>query len=161
MNFTALATIFSPELATVIIAMLPVAELRAAIPIGVGVYHLDPLKVYVLSVLGSFIPAFFILALLGPLSGYLIERFTIAKNFFSWLFDHTKNKFSGKYADWGYLVILLLAALPLPGAGTWTGAVAAFIFGVPKKVALLLLLGGTAIAGLIVMLATLGLTKIF
>ena len=161
MNFVALSNIFSPELATIIIAMLPITELRGSIPIAISVYKLDPLLAYCLSVVGSIIPAFFILEILGPLSGYLIERFAWAKVFFSWLFANTKNKFSHKYTKWGGLALVIFVAIPLPATGVWSGAVAAFLFGIPKKLSLALLFIGSAIAGLIVTLATLGIISLF
>lgn len=161
MDFAALSNVFSPELATVIISMLPIAELRGSIPIAITIYNLDPVVAYVLSVLGNMVPAILILALLGPLSGYLMQRFSWAKRFFNWLFDRTKRKFSGKYEKWGYVALTLFVAIPLPVTGVWTGSVAAFLFGIPKKIAFGLIFLGAAIAGIIVSLATLGLITIF
>ena len=161
MGLSALSNIFPPELATVIISTLPVAELRGSIPIAIAIYNLDPIVAYVLSVIGNMIPAILILSLLGPLSGYLMQRFTWANNFFEWLFDRTKRKFSGKYEKWGYLALILFVAIPLPVTGVWTGSVAAFLFGIPKKIAFGLIFLGAAIAGVIVSLATLGLIIIF
>ena len=48
-----------PELLTFLIAMTPIGELRAAIPIALSVYHLTPLKAFFWSVLGNLIPGFF------------------------------------------------------------------------------------------------------
>lgn len=161
MTLVELLSAFPPELATVIISTLPVAELRGSIPIAITIYNLDPIVAYVLSVLGNMIPAILILSLLGPLSGYLMQRFSWANNFFEWLFDRTKRKFSGKYEKWGYLALTLFVAIPLPVTGVWTGSVAAFLFGIPKKIAFGLIFLGAAIAGVIVSLATLGLITIF
>ena len=161
MNFADIANILPPELATMIIASLPLAEVQAAIPIAITVYRLDPWLAYLLSISGSIIPAFFILSLLGPLSGYLMERFAWANKFFPWLWHRTRHKFSGEYAKWGYLALVIFSATPLPGAGVWSGAVAAFLFGIPRKISLLLLLAGTSIAGAIISLTTLGIISIF
>jgi hypothetical protein len=49
-----------PQIATMLIAMLPIAELRAAIPIGVGAYKLSIYSVYFWSVLGNSIPVLFL-----------------------------------------------------------------------------------------------------
>lgn len=161
MDLATLTNIFPAELATVIISTLPIAELRGSIPIAITLYNLDPIVAYVLSVLGNMIPAILILVLLGPLSGYLIERFSWAKRFFEWLFERTRRKFSGKYEKWGYIALILFVAIPLPVTGVWTGSVAAFLFGIPKKIAFGLIFLGAAIAGVIVSLATLGLISIF
>lgn len=161
MNLVEIFSSFPPVLATVIIASLPLAEVQAAIPIAVTVYKLDPLVAYLLAIFGSIVPAIFILSLLGPVSGYLIERFDWAKKFFDWLWHRTRHKFSGNYAKWGYLALVVFSATPLPGAGVWSGAVAAFLFGIPKKIALILLFIGTSIAGVLISLTTLGITSLF
>lgn len=160
-DFTEIFNIFPPEVATFLIAMLPIAELRGSIPIALTVYDLNPLVSYFLSVLGNIVPAFFIVYLLGPTSGYLVERFKIAERFFSWLFKRTRNRFAGKYEKWGMLALAFFVAVPLPVTGVWTGSVAAFLFGIPKKASLLYISLGASIAGIIVTLATLGLITIF
>ena len=161
MDFALLFQDFPPEIATLIIASLPIAELRGAIPVGIGIYKLDPLLVYILSVVGNIIPAFFILWLIGPASGYLMQRFGWAHSFFEWLFARTRHKFVKKYEKWGHLALIIFVAIPLPLTGVWTGSLAAFLFGIPKKVSLALLTVGAALAGVIVSATTLGLINIF
>lgn len=161
MNLADIFNIFPPEIATVLIAMLPIAELRGSIPIALTVYDLDIVWAYVLSVIGNIIPAIFLLWLLGPVSGYLMQRFKCAEKFFSWLFNRTRHKFTGKYEYWGQLALTVFVAIPLPVTGVWTGAVAAFLFGIPKKNSLALIAMGSMIAGVVVTLATLGVIFIF
>lgn len=149
-------SIFPPQVGAMLISMLPIFELRGGIPIAQTVFKLDIFSAYVFSLIGNIIPAFFITWLLGPVSGYLVQRFTIAEKFFSWLFARTRNKFSGKYEKWGQLALIIFVAIPLPVTGVWTGSVAAFLFGIPKKTALWLLSIGAAIAGIIVSAMTNG-----
>jgi len=156
MNLVALFKDFPPQLATLLISMLPVSELRGAIPVAIGVYDLDVVTAYVLAVVGNMIPAVFLLWLLGPVSGYLIANFRWAERFFDWLFSRTRHKFSGKYARWGELALVIFVAIPFPVTGVWTGCVAAFIFGIEKKRSLVLIGLGAMVAGLIVTLATMG-----
>ena len=60
-----------PELATALIAMIPIAELRGAIPIALGVYDLPVWEVFLLAVVGNIIPVIFILWLIEPVSKFL------------------------------------------------------------------------------------------
>ena len=143
------------------IASLPISELRGSIPIALTVYDLSVPAAYIWSVIGNVIPAIFLLWLLGPASGYLMERFGWANQFFNWLFARTRHKFTGKYQRWGELALVIFVAIPLPMTGAWTGSVAAFIFGIPKKRSLTLISLGIMIAGVIVTLATLGIISVF
>ncbi len=161
MDLATIFNIFPPEIATLLIAMLPIAELRGSIPVALTVYHLPILSAYFFSVLGNVIPAVFLLWLLGPVSGYLMEKFKWANKFFRWLFNRTRHKFSGKYELWGDLALVLFVAIPLPMTGGWSGAIAAFIFGLPKFKSLLLVGLGVAIAGVIVTLTTVGVISLF
>jgi len=161
MDLVTIFNIFPAEIATLLIAMLPIAELRGSIPIALTVYQLSIPWAYILSVIGSIIPAIFLLWLLGPVSGYLMERFVWANKFFTWLFTRTRNRFSGKYDRWGQLALMIFVAIPLPVTGVWTGSVAAFLFGIPKKTSLVLITLGSMIAGVIVTLATVGVISVF
>lgn len=161
MNFTEWFSIFPSEIATLFIAMLPIAELRGSLPIALTVYHLPILKAYLISVIGNIIPVFFLLWLLGPISGYLRQQSKLAEKFFSWLFQRTRNRFTGNYEKWGELALMIFVAIPLPVTGAWTGTVAAFLFGIPKKRALVFITLGTMIAGVIVGMMTLGIISIF
>ncbi|NOQ68390.1 ligand-binding protein SH3, partial [Patescibacteria group bacterium] len=74
MNISSLFNNFPPELATFIISMLPISELRGAIPVAIGIYHLDPVETYFLAVIGNIIPVVFILKYLEPVSEYLMSK---------------------------------------------------------------------------------------
>ncbi len=161
MNLGELFSIFPPQLATLFIAMLPLGEINGALPVALLYYKLDPVSAYIFAVIGNTIPAFFILGLLGPLSGYLIERFEIARRFFTWLFNRTRHKFTGKYERWGAVALISFIAIPVPGAGAWTASVAAFLFGIPKKRALVYIFLGDVVAGFVVMGMTLGIVTLF
>lgn len=77
------------QLATLLIAMLPIAELRAAIPIAIGVYELSIPASFFLSVAGNLIPIVFILLWLEPASAYLRKKSPVFDKFFLWLFERT------------------------------------------------------------------------
>jgi len=150
----------SPELSTFLIAMIPIVELRASIPIALGVYHLPPLKAFFWSVLGNLIPGFLFLWLLTPLTNFLEKHFYLLNRFFVWLFERTRKKHSQKFEAWGALALISFVAIPLPMTGVWSGAIAAFVFGIPYKKGVLMISLGAVIAGIIVTLVSLGILKI-
>lgn len=142
------------EVVTFVLAMLPISELRGAIPYAITVGGMTWQKAYVIAVLGNCLPVIPILYLIGPASEWL-RRVPAFDRFFEWLFARTRRK--GKMIErFETLGLILFVAIPLPVTGAWTGAVAAFIFGVRRGVALPAIILGVCIAGVIVTLATTG-----
>lgn len=149
----------NPELKTFLIAMSPIIELRGAIPIALKVYQLPLLSAYTFSVLGNLIPLLLIIGFLNPVSQFLSSRFSFLNKFFSWLFSHTRKAQQSKFEKWGKnLSVIILIATPIPFIGGWTGAIAAFVFGIPFKKALPLVIIGSLLAGIVVTIITLGLS---
>ncbi|MDP2913450.1 MAG: small multi-drug export protein [Candidatus Omnitrophota bacterium] len=138
----------SKEWVTIIIAALPVAELRGAIPVGL-MMGLSPAKSFFLSVLGNSIPIIPVLFLLEPVSNRL-RRFKLWRAFFDWLFKMTMKKgdIIQKYEALG---LMIFVAVPLPMTGAWSGCIAASLFKIKFRYAFPAILLGVAIAGLIVL----------
>ena len=144
----------SHELITFILAMAPISELRGAIPYAVGVAEMAWQKAFIIAVVGNFVPVIPILYLIGPVSDKL-RRFRAFDRFFDWLFARTRRK--GKLiAKFEIIGLILFVATPLPVTGAWTGTLAAFLFGVKKKLAIPAIFLGICIAGVVVTLATTG-----
>lgn len=129
------------------ISTLPIVELRGAVPVGIAAFHMPWLQVYLIAVAGNMIPIPFILLLLGPVSNFLM-RFPIGKRFFDWLFARTRKK-SASVEKYEALGLTVFVAIPLPVTGGWTGAMAAFLMGIPFWKAMLYILLGVMIAGVI------------
>lgn len=159
---TTLLNIFSsvpPWLAVILIAALPVAELRLAIPIGIlkppyG-FGMDPLTAFFLSIIGNMIPVIPLLLYLEPVSDYL-RRWKTWDVFFTWLFARTHRKHSAEFEKYGSVGLAVFVGIPLPATGAWTGCAAAFVFGFKFKNALLAIFAGVIIAGIIMTLLTVG-----
>lgn len=146
-----------PELKIFLIAMSPIVELRGSIPLALGVYHLPIWSAYLFSILGNLVPLVLIIRFLDPISQFLSHQSYFLNRFFSWLFGHTRRAHQTKFEKWGKnLSIIILTATPIPFIGGWTGAICAFVFGIPFKKALPLVTAGCLLAGLIVTLITLG-----
>ena len=136
------------ELVVLIIAMLPIVELRGAIPVAMHLFGMSIPKSYILCVIGNMIPVPFILLLLGPVSRAL-RRIKIFDRFFEWLFARTRRRSETirKYEELG---LIMFVAIPLPITGAWTGSLAAFLFGLRFWPSFFCALAGVCIAGVIV-----------
>jgi len=145
----------APEIQTFLLAMTPVGELRVSIPIAITIYHLPVWSAYLFSVLGNLVPLILIISVLEPISKFLSRWLHFFNQFFNWFFSHTRSVHQSKFEKLGKnLAVIILVATPIPFIGGWTGAIAAFIFGIPFKKALPLVIVGCLIAGIIVTLIT-------
>jgi uncharacterized membrane protein len=145
---------FPKELAVFLIAIIPVTELRAALPLAYKVYEMSAFASWFWSVAGTFFAMIIIVLLLDPIAIFLSKYVGFFKKFFDWLFEHTRKRANGKMEKYGTFAIFILAATPIPFLGGMTGALAAFVFGVPRKISLPLLLAGTMVSGIIVLAIT-------
>lgn len=147
-------------LSTIFVAMLPVSELRGAVPMAMGVYGLSAIEAYMWAVLGNMIPVFFLLGFLPKVSDYMRSKWRWADKFFNWLFLRTRKRTEKGIKKYGAVALVLFVAVPLPLTGAWTGSVAAFLFGIKPKKALALIFLGVLIAGALVTLGTMGVIRI-
>ncbi|HGY12002.1 MAG TPA: ligand-binding protein SH3, partial [Desulfobacterales bacterium] len=100
--------------------------------------------------------------LLDPISKWLMEKSKFFNKFFTWVFTRTRKRFTTKAAKYGtFITLVLFVAIPLPITGAWTGTAAAFLFGIPFKKSFTAILIGVLIAGVVVTLTTIGITKVF
>ena len=143
------------EIITFLVAALPLSELRGAIPLAILKFGFSPYKAFFISVLGNLLPVLPLLIGLDKFSEYLSHRFYWFNRFFNWLFERTKVRHENHFHYWGDIALFIFVAIPLPLTGAYSGAVAAFVFGIPKKHAFWSIALGVLAAGLIVTFATL------
>jgi uncharacterized membrane protein len=136
------------EVKILIVAMLPIAELRGAIPLALLKFGLPLWQVYLLAVIGNMLPVIPLLLFLEKISAGL-RRFKLFDLFFRWLFERTRKR-SELVEKYETLGLMLFVAIPLPVTGAWTGTVAAFLFGIRFWYAFLAILAGVLVAGVIV-----------
>jgi uncharacterized membrane protein len=140
--------------ATILIAMIPVAELRGAIPLALapvelGGFGMSAPETYILAVVGNMIPVIPLLLFLEPVSNFL-RRWKVGDIFFTWLFKRTHRNHTERFEKYGTLALTIFVAIPLPVTGAWTGCAAAFVFGIKFKHALLAIFIGVLISGVVV-----------
>lgn len=143
------------ELATFLIALIPVTELRVSIPLAIKFYKMNPVSALFYSVLGTYFAMVLIVLLLDAVSKILSKYIPVFAKFFDWLFEHTRKRVSNKMEKYGEWAIFILAATPIPFLGGMTSALAAFLFGIALKKSLPLMLFGTTVSGMIVVAITL------
>ena len=83
----------NPYLATFVISMLPIGELRASIPIGIGFYNLSAAEAVFISLMGDIIVASFLLFFLSYITKTLAGKSKKIDKMFSWIFERTRNNF--------------------------------------------------------------------
>jgi len=150
-----------PQLATMLIALIPIAELRASIPIALTVYKLPIWQAIFFSVIADIIIAALIIYWLEPVYNFISGKFSWLDRFFVWLFKRTRRKFFHKYEIYGNIALMLFVAIPLPVTGAWTGSIASWLFGIPKNRSLFYIALGVIISAGIVTLISLGFIRIF
>ena len=145
-----------PELATLIIAMTPIFELRGSLPVALTVYDMSIASAFIWSVVGNIIPVVLIVFFLDKIASWLSNQFGFFEKFFRWLFARTRKKARDKIEKYGPWGLFILVAIPLPVTGGWTGALAAFLFGIDRKKSIPIISLGIITAGIIVTLITIG-----
>ena len=136
------------ELIIMIVAALPISELRGSIPLALLTMEEPLVKVILLSIVGNLIPVVPLLLFLRPVSEKL-RHFKLWRKFFDHLFERTRRKavFVERYEALG---LILFVAIPLPVTGAWTGAIAASLFKVRFRYAFAAISMGVLIAAIVV-----------
>ena len=139
---------FPKELVVLVVAALPVVELRGALPIAINVFGLPWYYALFLALVGNLLPVPFILLFLEAITKWL-SRIDFLRRMLNWLFERTRRR--GRIIErYERIGLALFVAIPLPVTGAWTGSVAAILFGFKFKHAFLAIFVGVFTAGVIV-----------
>lgn len=136
------------------IAMLPVVELRGAIPYGIA-HGAAPVWVALAAIAGNMLPIPFLIVYTRKVFIWL-RRFPKAGRIVTWLENraHAKSAAIHKYGFWG---LCILVAIPLPGTGAWTGALVATVLDMRLKAAMPAISLGVLIASIVMIVPSIGL----
>ena len=136
------------ELATVFLSMIPVAELRFAIPWSILKYDMHPASAFIFACIGNMLPVPFIILFARKIFEWL-KQFRFLRSLVIKLENRglSKQETVKKYKFWG---LFIFVAVPLPGTGAWTGALIAALMNMRLKDALPSIALGVATAGTIV-----------
>ena len=149
-----LNTLFGKLIVTALVSMVPIIELRGALPIatGLGVEWYIALPV---AIIGNIIPVPFIIIFIKKIFSWMSKQ----KGFLARIVVKMEEKaFSKKdtiekYGPWG---LWLFVAIPLPGTGAWTGALIAAMMGISLKKSFPAIATGVITAGIIVAFVSYG-----
>ena len=146
-------------LLTFLVAMVPVVELRGAIPFGV-VRGLNLWTAIIASVLGNLVPVPFIILFIRKIFAWMRAHMPKLDGLVTRMEKKAEKNRAAveKYAFWG---LAILVAIPLPGTGAWTGALVAAMMEMRLKRAFPAFVIGVVIAGVIVSVVTYGAQAIF
>lgn len=150
---------FGKIITTLFISMIPVVELRGAIPIAVA-NGLDYRIAIAVSIVGNMIPVPFIIIFIRKIFAFLRKISSKLDMLVTKLEKRAEKKSDvvQRYAFWG---LFILVAIPLPGTGAWTGALVAAMLDMRLKKALPAIALGVVAAGAIVAFVTYGTKAIF
>jgi|TARA_B110000467_G_scaffold59394_1_gene54289 uncharacterized membrane protein len=138
----------NPLIATFIIAMLPLTELRGSMPWAYLFTELPLILIFIASVGGNFIVTVPIINLLGPSINFF-SRWPIGNQFICWILNRTRKKGVKieKFHFWG---LVMFVGIPLPVTGAWTACIAAYLFGIPRIKSLIAIFIGLCLSASIV-----------
>ena len=141
-----------------LIAMVPLIELRGAIPYAVG-FNLPIVPSCIVAMLGNMLPVPFIYLFARRILDWGKDRKYIG-GFFSWCLDKGEKggrKLQEKAGKGLFVALLLFVGIPLPGTGAWTGTLAASILNIGFRRTIAAVICGLLLAGAIMLAASLGL----
>ena len=143
------------------ISMVPLIELRGAIPIAEGL-GLNRIISYVVAIVGNMLPVPIIYLFARKVLEWGKDKKVIGK-FFTWCLNKGERggkKLEARAGKGLYWALFLFVGIPLPGTGAWTGTLAASMLKLDFKKTILAVMAGVVFAGLIMMAISFGLFEV-
>lgn len=152
---------FKKYLIIFFISMVPLVELRGAIPVATA-YELPKVTSYMVCIIGNMVPVPFIYLfarkiLIWGKDKKLINKFC---NFCLKKGERGGEKLTKKAGSGLFVALMLFVGIPLPGTGAWTGTLAASILNMDFKKSITAVMLGVLIAGIIMLLISVGVFNI-
>ena len=143
---------------TILVSMVPVVELWGGIPFGVA-RGLPVWAAYLAAIIGNMLPVPFILVYIRRIFQWMRRRLPRLNRLVDKLEKkaHLKGQKVTKYK---YLGLMLFVAIPLPGTGAWTGALAAAFLDMPLRKAIPSIFAGVLAAGIAISILTFGVASL-
>ena len=142
------------------ISMVPLIELRGAIPYAIG-YNLQIIKSYIIASIGNMLPVPIIYLFARRVLEFGKDKKYIGK-FFTWCLKKGEaggKKLQEKAGKGLYWALFIFVGIPLPGTGAWTGTLAASILDMDFKKSVIAVMAGVILAGIIMGILSLGIFK--
>ncbi len=152
---------FKKYLLVFLVSMVPLIELRGAVPIGLSTWMGDPLPIlplYIVCILGNMLPVPIIFFFARKVLVWGADKKFIGK-FFKFCLEKGEKggkKLQEKAGRGLYWALFLFVGIPLPGTGAWTGTLAASLLDMDFKKSVIAIIAGVVLAGIIMGLAASG-----
>ena len=140
-----------------LISMVPLIELRGAIPYAVG-FDLPLVPSYIVAIIGNMVPVPFIF-LFGRKLLEWGKDLKYVGGFFRWCLEKGEKagaKLEAKAGRGLYVALMLFVGIPLPGTGAWSGTLAASLLNMDFKKSVIYVMLGVLLAGVIMLAVSLG-----
>ncbi len=145
---------------TYLLSLVPSFEGRYALIVGIAL-GLNPIHSFIMASLGV-LTLSVVLPTLLPFIDELMERLTTSKYFiirklaltYTTYLEKVRTKSRNYVKKWGFLGLIAFVAVPLPGTGVWTGALAAYILGIERLRSIRALIIGGLLSNIITLLPT-------
>ena len=148
---------FKKYLIVFLISMVPLIEIRGAMPYSVG-FDLPLVPSIIVAILGNMLPVPFIFFFARRILEWGKNKKVIG-GFFTWCLEKGEKggrKLEAKAGRGLYVALLLFVGIPLPGTGAWTGTLAASLLNMDFKKSVVFVMLGVVLAGAIMLAASLG-----
>ena len=143
------------------VSMVPLIELRGAIPIAVGL-GLPKLISFVIAIIGNMLPVPVIYLFSRKVLEWGKDKPYIG-NFFTWCLlkgERGGRKLQATAGKGLYWALFIFVGIPLPGTGAWTGTLAASILDLDFKKTIVAVMGGVLLAGIIMLVGSIGVFEV-
>lgn len=147
-----------------LLSMVPIVELRGAVPVAINVFHVDPWVALGICIIGNMLPVPIIYFFARKFLIWGADKKFIGKicRFFLVKGEKAGQKLAAKAGRGGLFVSLLLfVGIPIPGTGAWTGTLGASFLNMGFKSTVASVCLGVIMAGIIMAVFSLGLIHIF
>lgn len=150
----------------IILTILPISELRGGLPLAI-IYanqnNIPLILIFPLIIMMNILVIFLVFYFLDNIH-HLLLKVKLYKKFFKFYiekFQKRVDKFEKRYSSLGFLALVLFVAIPLPVTGAWSGCLLSWVLGLDRKKSILAISLGVVIAGILVLLGTLGFLSLF
>ena len=131
-----------------LMSAVPLIEQKVAIPLGINVYNINPISVFLLSFIGSLLPVPFVLICFNKIFEWL-GRYKVFSSVYN-LIDRKISKNRARFEKFEEIALITFIAIPLPTTGIWTGTTVAAFLKLDFKKSVMCAVIGSFLCGLIV-----------
>jgi len=152
---------FKKYILVFLISMVPLIELRGAVPVGLSTLWGEPMQLlplYAICIIGNMLPVPIIFFFARKVLEWGADKKYIGK-FFTFCLEKGEKggkKLQAKAGKGLYWALFLFVGIPLPGTGAWTGTLAASLLDMDFKKSIIAVMAGVVLAGIIMGLASMG-----